>query len=387
MGSYFSSAYNTNDGNSTTNSDIQKLQSVIDTQKQSIGELRNKLQLLQCEKNSTYCVREGIICPIDEDVTETISENKVNKDYKYLVFSGGGIKGLAYCGAIEVLESYGILKNIKGYAASSAGTIIAALLAVGYTPKELKSMINDVNFNDIVDDKWGVIRDTINIVKDYGLAPGNYLINMLGEFIEKKTGKKDYTIDDLYRDKGITLVFTGTDLNHKKTIYFYPNHPDKAFREMPIISAIRISMSIPFLFEPIKFNDCYCVDGGVLDLYPLHVFDGKYPGDPEAKLNLCSPNPSVLGLNIISSTDFDEIVNDKKDDINSFFQYGISYIDLYLMESERKILSPSYWSRTINIITPNIPLTKFELSEKQKNELIKNGKDYTEDFFKKDDNL
>ena len=141
---------------------------------------------------------------------------------------------------------------------------------------------------------------------------------MISELIERKTGNKDYTIDDLYRDKKITLVINSTDMNHNKTIYFYPNHSNKAFRNIPIRKAIRMSMSIPILLEPVYFNDCLCVDGGLLDIFPLHVFDGTYPGDPLAKLNLCKPNPATLGLNIMTADTVAEIIYNKKNKIKNF---------------------------------------------------------------------
>lgn len=373
MGSYFS-----------TSSNNKKLQITISEKNQHIRHLKNKIRLLRDGENSTHYMKNGVVCALDEDITETITEIKIAKKYEYLVFSGGGIKGLAYGGALDILQSYGILKNIKGYAGASAGAILAAMLAIGYSVEELNEIIFTIDFSKFVDDKWGYIRDFINVIKDFGVAPGDYFMKKMGELIEKKTGNKDYTIDDLYNDKKITLVINGTDMNHKKTIYFYPNNRDKHLRNMPIRKALRISMSIPILFEPVHLNGCLCSDGGVLDNFPLHVFDGEYPGDSDARLNLCIPNASVLGLNVMSENDADEILYDKKDDINNVLTYFLAYISLFSNENERKILTPSYWKRTINIITANIPLTKFKLTKTEKENLIKNGKDYTAKFFSND---
>ena len=238
-----------------------------------------------------------------------------------------------------------------------------------------------MDFAKFIDDKYGYIRDAYNIIKDYGIAPGDYFSNLLGELIEKKTGNKDYTIDDLYNDKGIKLVIVGTDLSKQKSEYFYPNHKNENMRNIPIRKAVRISMSIPFLFEPIKMNGCLYVDGGVLDNFPLHVFDGDYPGDINARLNLCPPNPEVLGLNIMTTEEIGEFLHDEKEDINSFLQYSVSYVNIFLVENERRLMTPSYWHRTINIVTPDIPLTHFHLSEDEKHKLIDLGKKYTTEFF------
>ena len=51
--------------------------------------------------------------------------------FRNLVFEGGGVKGIAYAGAIGVLERKGILKDIRRAGGASAGAITAALLAAG----------------------------------------------------------------------------------------------------------------------------------------------------------------------------------------------------------------------------------------------------------------
>ena len=376
MGNYFSKFFN---------DQTSQLNATINRQSKCIRKLKNKIQLLEYKENSKHYLKNGIISPLDKDITESIEETKDKKTYKYLVLSGGGMKGLSYCGAIDVLEDKSILKNIKGFAGSSAGAITASLLAVGYNAKELQDIIFGIDYSKIIDDKWGVFRDAINIVEDFGLAPGDYFIDLMGKIIEKKTGNKDYTINDLYKDKGITLVITGTDINHKKTIYFCPNKNNKINKshhgDIPIRKAVRISMSIPFLFEPVTYDGCMCVDGGVLDNYPLHVFDGEYPGDQDARLNQCPPNHEVLGLNIMTSDEIGGYDTNIRDQIDNFWEYSVAYLNLFLKENDRRMMTPSYWKRTINIITPDIPLTKFDLSDKEKYELVDRGKEYTEYFF------
>src|SRR6266849_5971729 len=71
--------------------------------------------------------------------------------YKNLVMEGAGIRGFAYVGAFEVLDSLGILKNIDRVGGTSAGAIQAALLAVGYSPDEIIHLAYNTplkNFND-----------------------------------------------------------------------------------------------------------------------------------------------------------------------------------------------------------------------------------------------
>ena len=88
--------------------------------------------------------------------------------FKNLVFEGGGVKGIAYVGALEVLEREGILKNIERVAGTSAGAMVAVLVALGYTPKEISDILWDINFKNFMDSSWGIVRDINRLIKDYG---------------------------------------------------------------------------------------------------------------------------------------------------------------------------------------------------------------------------
>ena len=78
--------------------------------------------------------------------------------FKNLVFEGGGVKGIAYVGALEVLDKEGILKDIKRVAGTSAGALVAVLIGLGYSAKELKDILWSINFQNFLDSSWGVIR-------------------------------------------------------------------------------------------------------------------------------------------------------------------------------------------------------------------------------------
>ncbi len=69
--------------------------------------------------------------------------------YRNLVFEGGGVKGIAYGGALSELESRNILSHIKRVAGTSAGAITAILLAVGFGYKDVTDIVanTDCNFS------------------------------------------------------------------------------------------------------------------------------------------------------------------------------------------------------------------------------------------------
>ena len=98
-----------------------------------------------------------------------------------LVFEGGGVKGIAYAGAIQVLEQQGMLSKIQGVAGTSAGAITACLLSLRYSAADIKVLIGQVDF--------GTFADHENLLKKihyYGLHPGDTFLDWLKKQIVAK---------------------------------------------------------------------------------------------------------------------------------------------------------------------------------------------------------
>lgn len=366
-----------NDRSTELEQKIKDLGSIIKDLKDQNFVLNDAL----CDKNSEFCYVNGILQTKNIDAEKLVDQEKTNKKYEYLVLSGGGIKGIAYCGALKVLEELCILQSIKGYAGTSAGSIVAGLLAIGYTSNEILDIMKAIDFESLVDDKIGYVRDSYNLIKDYGIAPGKTIYELMGDYIKSKTSNSDYTFGDLYTDHQISLVIVGTDLKTRNAVYFYHG----TYPNMSIRQAIRISMSIPFLFEPVSYDNMLCVDGGLVDNYPLHVFDGDKPNDIKSRMNLCVPNHKVLGLNIMTDSDVSSLIENKPHDVSNLYEFCSSMLDTFMTELERRMMTPSYFKRTINIRTRDYDSTNFNLTDQQKTELMNEGEKGTRQFFKKYD--
>lgn len=65
--------------------------------------------------------------------------------FRNLIFEGGGVKGIAYIGAMQILHNRGILPDIRRVGGTSAGAINALLFALGYTIPEQKEILQDTN--------------------------------------------------------------------------------------------------------------------------------------------------------------------------------------------------------------------------------------------------
>jgi NTE family protein len=161
------------------------------------------------------------------------------KKYKIgLVLSGGGARGFAHLGVIQALNEAGIFPDVVS--GTSAGAIVGALYADGYSPKEILKLTNYSN-------RLKYFRPTLP--KD-GLLHISGMIKILEENLRAKT----------FEELKIPLFITATDLNNGCVDYFSSGE---------LRNVIIASSSIPVLFKPVIINKKHYVDGGVLDNLPI----------------------------------------------------------------------------------------------------------------------
>lgn len=199
--------------------------------------------------------------------------------FENIVFEGGGSKGLAYCGALYLFEELGILKKTKKLAGTSAGGITATMVNLGYSAHEIEEIAkNDLTTSLLMDGNafWKKITSLPRLLQWYGLSSGTNFSEWLAEKFEGKGFDRDITFRELYMKTNIELCLLVTDLNSMHEIYCHV----KTTPAMPVRTAVRMTMSIPGMFQPVEYqrseggNKNYYVDGGVLCNYPIHCFDG-----------------------------------------------------------------------------------------------------------------
>ena len=236
--------------------------------------------------------------------------------YRNLVMEGGGIKGIAYGGALQELEKNGVLQNITRVAGTSAGAIQACLLAVGYSPKEIVEIVNQTPIETFNDDGF-VPKGTKRLLKEYGWFKGENFLKTMENVIYQRTGNANLTFEELHRLAQATpfrdLYVTGTNLTEQTLVVF--SH--ETYPKMRIADAVRISMSIPLYYKSIWIDregrvyehpnpELKCnlfVDGGLMLNYPIDIFDNsKYTlkgGNEEVF------NEQTLGLRLEKCTQID----------------------------------------------------------------------------------
>ncbi len=188
---------------------------------------------------------------------------------KNLVFKGGGVLGIAYAGAIKVLEDKHFLQGVEKVAGTSAGAITAALLSLRCSADEIKSIVDATDFKSF-EDGW----DPLRIPSKYGLYKGDAFLAWMQKQIVAKKFNQSATFSDFKNGGCRELRVFATDLNTQDVKMFsYETTPNVIVAE-----AVRASMSIPLFFEAWQFsgnnpdNHIY-VDGGTVYNYPITTFD------------------------------------------------------------------------------------------------------------------
>jgi NTE family protein len=214
----------------------------------------------------------------------------------FAIFAGGGVKGAAFPGCLKATEE----KNIEfvGYGGTSAGSIVALLTSVGYSSDELKQILVDHPFTDLLDEPVEDLRTLRSIPRMFEKSMYGAAISLwwnhvelleklklrlglnggavMKAFLQQKIRNK---FPELHDVQNITFrhlaevgcpdlkILTSDLVSRRPLIYSVDNHP-----EAYVVDIVRASMSYPFVFEPVIFGDRRLVDGGLSCNLPLSLF-------------------------------------------------------------------------------------------------------------------
>ena len=323
--------------------------------------------------------------------------------FKNLVFEGGGVKGIAYVGAMEVLDKEGILNNIERVAGTSAGAMVAVLVGLKYSAEEVKDVLWHLDFNNFMDKSSFFLTNTTRLLKEYGWYKGAFFRKTMADLIQRKTGNGEITFGDLAKTKKYREIYlVGANLSTGLSEVF--SH--KTTPQMKVADAARISMSIPLFFASVKRGkskeDIY-VDGGLLENYPIKTFDQiDFIADENSRrrteyydiINTKSLekskakteyvyNKETLGFRLDSSDEISMYLGhgtaDRKE-IKNFIGYTKALVTTLIDFQNNVHLHSDDWQRTIYIDTLGVGSVDFDISDEKKTGLLNSGKKYTEAY-------
>lgn len=286
-----------------------------------------------------------------EDVTThsgdlvAVKQNVENIQTLCVCLEGGGIRGLAYIGVSRALEELGFWNFIKTFIGSSAGSIFASLKACKISQTDLEKELEITDFNKFLDGYS--FEEPFRFYENFGLFPGTYFLDWIGKVLEKFVGDKDITFQEVYEKFGNILIITGTNLSLWKPAYFSRDtEPD-----MPIRLAVRISMSVPIIFEPVIYKGMTFIDGGVLNNFPSDVLK----------------TGNILGFKLISDDKPPYSIKNVSSFISNLIECPSQIIeDLRDTETKQNI-------KTIYIKTLDIKTLEFDISKERLKKLIDEG--------------
>jgi predicted acylesterase/phospholipase RssA/FMN phosphatase YigB (HAD superfamily) len=317
------------------------------------------------------------------------------------LFEGGGAKGLAHVGALKAAEERQV--KFRGVAGTSAGSIIAGLIAVGYTADELFSehqpaalpfsesylrffghdewqkgkelWSNAAGLADkLKGEAWGVTKAYAWIKLGFLLkgTASQQAVESLGYFsaeafkqwynrlLEAKIQKKGPDRTVRFSDVDFNLKIVSADVSAAELVV----HSRETCPNRPIADAVAASISIPLFFQPQKIEDGHLhVDGGILSNFPAWLFFDE--------INQEKDTP-ILGFELI-----DEKKADKKLDLFGYLEALVGTAISGKKRIEVRGLD--------NIYTVSIPVVAqtfdFDMKPEEMKRTFKEGYDALKAFF------
>lgn len=279
-----------------------------------------------------------------------------------LVLSGGGAKGFAHIGILKEIDKRNI--KIDYIAGTSMGCIIGALYALGYSAKDLERICMDQDWADTFNDK--PIRKYVPMyekdeseryVGSFSISKGKSFLPtgiISGQKIYMRLAELTWNYQDVsdFNKLPIPVWCVATDLENGDAVML---------NRGSIAEAMRASMSIPSIFDPVNIDGRVLVDGGIVNNLPVSVV-------------------KKMGADTVIASDVSGGLY-KKEELGSFFDVieQVVMLNNYKnREQERKQANILF-----KIDTSGYSLASFD----DVNELISRGEKSTQPYLKELDKL
>lgn len=277
--------------------------------------------------------------------------------YRNLVLEGGGVKSISFIGAFRALEEVGIMKNIDRVCGCSGGSIGALLLSLGMTSQEIEHEWRKINHKLLKDDSPGILQDILRLFRRYGIYQGLYLKNFIGGVLERKGIPKDVKLRDFSRYSKRDLDIVVSNVSNGTTI-LASSYQENELSDVPLMTVIRMSTSIPIVYEAVRYKKMIYIDGGVYQNYPITAYDRSN-----------QINKETIGLK--SGYTQDEKMKGYR--TNNLFRYGVSVVMSIYDQLQNIRLTSENWKRTIVINTEGVSAFDFNISSREIDYLIQRG--------------
>jgi predicted acylesterase/phospholipase RssA len=185
---------------------------------------------------------------------------------KYLVIGPGAMGYFMYLGALSKLKKEGQFNELEQISGSSAGGLASFMFVIA------KGNIEAILDYSLSVPVGAIMKPNIkNLLNNYGLISAKKIRKFFSEACKKFAGKDDITFKELYEFNPIKLHISSYCVDFMKTIYFNVDSTP----EMSVLDAVSATVSVPFLFSPVKLSDGYnYIDGATAEAIPAGPFVG-----------------------------------------------------------------------------------------------------------------
>ena len=176
---------------------------------------------------------------------------------KHIVLSGGAYRGLYEIGCLNYLynNSFYEFKNIKSIHGTSIGGLLGSIICLNMDWNEVKDYFIQRPWYKITTISPNMFLDVIH---KKGLLDTSILDKAIIPLLNTCDIDKDVTLLDFYNKTGIELYLYTIPINIYECIALsYKTHP-----ELSLLKAIQMTCALPYLFQPVEYNDEYYIDGG-----------------------------------------------------------------------------------------------------------------------------
>jgi len=281
------------------------------------------------------------------------------------VFKGGGVKGIALVGGLAVAEELGW--RWRAVAGTSAGALVAALVAAGYRAAALREIIHELDLRSFGDAAGFKVA---GLLLHEGIFKGEKLLAEVDRLLTQRLRRPRVT----FRDLPVACQIVATDLTHRRMLVFphdlgRPPYSLADPYDFPVADAVRASTAIPFFFQPYRLElpngvRATLVDGGLLSNFPVHLFQ---PVGGPAYL-------PTFGFDLRGGDDQPQPTNTPLELVQAMVNTILSARDLSDLENQDYV-------RTIRIDTSPYRTTQFDIDAAGKEDLYRRGRAAAEAFF------
>jgi NTE family protein len=269
--------------------------------------------------------------------------------------------------------------NVAG---ASAGAIIACYLALGHSAREMSALLAQTDFRRFQDPPGGNLGGVLNLFVRHGFARGDAFETWFDEVLGGATFELVAKPAEGGRARDWRLKLIAVDITNRDLLVL----PDDPVRYrvpgrdglidpdgFPISRAARMSMSIPYFFEPVELEDVHgrravIIDGGTLSNFPVWLFDvdpstvGRPPARP------------TYGLNLFGGRGFGGRLRSLANAAPWTVQMAFDILHTAQEAWDERFVSQSTRVRTIAVDAADVATTEFGLPKERQAVLLANGR-------------